>query len=81
MTNRLLTLGITVVGIVGCGGSGKDQQGPTAAGVTTKLSGGQWFDGQEFVSKTFYSVAGVLTAAQPVRVDAVLAGTDGALRG
>jgi hypothetical protein len=71
MINRLLIV-VIAVGTIGCGGSGKDHLGPTPSGATTKLSGGKWFDGQEFVSKTFFSVSGVLTTAQPARVDAIL---------
>ena len=32
---------------------------------------GNWFDGQKFARKTFYSVAGVLTSKRPARVDRV----------
>jgi hypothetical protein len=71
MKNRLLIV-VIAVGLFGCGSPGRDHRSPTPVGATTKLSGGQWFDGQEFVSKTFYSVAGVLTASEPARVDAVL---------
>ena len=71
MILRLLTV-LIAVGTVGCGGSGRENPEPTPTSKSTKLSGGKWFDGEEFVSKTFYSVAGVLTAAQPNRLDAVL---------
>jgi hypothetical protein len=71
MINRLLTL-LIMMGLVGCGSSGRDHPLPTVEGTTTKLSGGMWFDGQEFVSKTFYSVAGTLTEAARARVDSVL---------
>jgi len=33
---------------------------------------GQWFDGQRFRSKSFYSVNGVLTSKKPIRVDSVI---------
>jgi hypothetical protein len=71
MINRLLTVVITM-GLVGCGSSGKDHVGPTPEGTTTKLSGGKWFNGQEFVAKDFYSVGGVLTEAAPAHVDSGL---------
>jgi hypothetical protein len=58
--------------MVSCGGSGKEPLALIPAGITTKLSGGMWFNGQEFIPKTYYSVAGVLTTAEPTRVDAVL---------
>jgi hypothetical protein len=71
MINRFLTVLITM-GLVGCGSSGRDHPLPRVEGTTTKLSGGMWFDGQEFVSKTFYSLAGTLTEAAPASVDSVL---------
>jgi hypothetical protein len=71
MISRALTVVVTL-SVVGCGGSGREQRGPTPAGATKQLSGGKWFDGHEFVSKTFYSVAGVLTTVRPARVEAVL---------
>src|SRR5438874_379978 len=33
---------------------------------------GQWFDGQKFTGKQFYSVSGVLTSQKPARVDSVI---------
>ena len=35
------------------------------------FANGNWFDGQKFVRRTFYSVAGVLTSKQPLHVDRV----------
>jgi len=36
-----------------------------------EFANGNWFDGQKFVPRTFYSVAGVLTSQRPARVDRV----------
>lgn len=33
---------------------------------------GQWFDGQKFVAKKFYTVGGKLTSRKPARVDSVI---------
>ncbi len=46
----------------------------TAAGAQRSLhfSGGRWFDGSGFVAAEYYSVAGVLTARRPARVDSVI---------
>ena len=44
-------------------------------GVSSKTYGfinGQWFDGQKFGNRRFYSVNGVLTSKKPARVDAVV---------
>jgi len=47
------------------------------ANVATKrknyeFANGQWFDGQKFVTKRFYSVGGMLTVKKPSRVDSVI---------
>ena len=36
-----------------------------------EFSNGNWFDGQRFVPRTFYSVAGVLSSKRPAHVDRV----------
>lgn len=36
-----------------------------------EFANGDWFDGQKFVRRTFYSVAGVLSSKRPARVDRV----------
>lgn len=36
-----------------------------------QFANGNWFDGQKFVRRTFYSVAGKLTSKRPARVDRV----------
>lgn len=36
-----------------------------------EFANGNWFDGQQFVRRTFYSVAGRLTSKRPARVDRV----------
>jgi hypothetical protein len=36
-----------------------------------EFANGNWFDGQKFVRRTFYSVAGTLTSKRPARVDRV----------
>jgi len=52
--------------------------GTKATGQQTTLSktyefiNGQWFDGQNFRAKRFYSVSGVLTTRKPARVDSVV---------
>src|SRR6059036_938780 len=33
---------------------------------------GQWFDGQKFIARTFYSVNGVLTSKKPVKIDSII---------
>ena len=40
-------------------------------GHNYEFANGNWFDGQKFARKTFYSVAGVLTSKRPARVDRV----------
>jgi len=37
-----------------------------------ELSGGRWWDGEQFAAKTFYSVNGLLTPVRPNHVDSVL---------
>ena len=41
------------------------------AGHNYEFANGNWFDGQKFVPRTFYSVAGTLTSKRPVRIDRV----------
>ena len=36
-----------------------------------EFANGNWFDGQKFVPRTFYSVGGVLTSKRPARIDRV----------
>ncbi|HSE32681.1 MAG TPA: amidohydrolase family protein [Pyrinomonadaceae bacterium] len=36
-----------------------------------EFANGNWFDGQKFVRRTFYSVSGMLTSKQPAQVDRV----------
>lgn len=36
-----------------------------------EFANGNWFDGQKFVRRTFYSVAGKLTSKRPARVDRI----------
>jgi imidazolonepropionase-like amidohydrolase len=45
--------------------------GPTA-GKNYEFANGQWFDGQKFVAKKFYTVGGKLTSSKPSRVDSVI---------
>jgi hypothetical protein len=49
-----------------------DAKSADAAPASIELSGGSWFDGQGFVPKTFYSVAGILTSSRPGRVDSAV---------
>jgi imidazolonepropionase-like amidohydrolase len=42
------------------------------AKAVLKFINGQWFDGQKFQSRTFYSVDGALTSKKPLRVDEVI---------
>jgi Amidohydrolase family len=42
-----------------------------AATHNYEFANGNWFDGQKFVRRTFYSVAGKLTSKRPMRVDRV----------
>lgn len=46
--------------------------GNATATLTYEFTGGRWFDGQKFTSKTFYSASGVLTSRKPARVDSVV---------
>jgi hypothetical protein len=71
MINRTLIV-LMAAGVVGCGNPERNHPNLTPTGAAIKLPGGKWFDGQEFVPKTFYSVGGVLTTAQPARLDAAL---------
>src|SRR5262245_56876758 len=41
-------------------------------GKNYEFANGQWFDGQKFVRKEFYSVGGMLTSKKPSRVDSVI---------
>lgn len=43
----------------------------TTAPHNYEFANGNWFDGQKFVRRTFYSVAGRLTSKRPARVDRV----------
>jgi len=43
-------------------------QVPTAS-HNYEFANGNWFDGQKFVRRTFYSVAGVLSSKRPARID------------
>src|ERR1051326_4684030 len=45
-------------------------QTPTA-GHNYEFANGNWFDGQKFVPRTFYSVDGVLRSKRPARIDRV----------
>src|SRR5262245_61530758 len=54
---------------------------PTAQSANTgtgvyEFIGGEWFDGQKFVSRHFYSVQGVLTTIRPRHIDCTIALTD-----
>ena len=40
-------------------------------GHNYEFANGNWFDGQKFVRRTFYSVAGVLSTKRPAHVDRV----------
>lgn len=42
-----------------------------AAGHNYEFANGNWFNGQKFVRRTFYSVGGTLTSKRPARVDRV----------
>ena len=46
--------------------------GQQSSSKTYEFLHGQWFDGQKFRNKRFYSVNGVLTSKKPVRVDSVV---------
>lgn len=43
--------------------------GQSTAAPNYEFINGNWFDGQKFVARTFYSVAGVLTTRKPAQVD------------
>jgi hypothetical protein len=66
-----------VLVIVGCRAAQNaqppgDAKSADAAPVIIELSGGKWFDGREFVPKTFYSVGGRLISNRPRHVDSVM---------
>ena len=42
-----------------------------STGRNYKFANGNWFDGQRFVQRTFYSVAGILSSKRPPQVDRV----------
>src|SRR5262245_59947555 len=46
-------------------------QAQTPTSLNYEFTNGQWFDGQRFVARHFYSVGGVLTTRKPARVDRV----------
>src|SRR4029079_16457845 len=41
------------------------------AGHNYEFANGNWFDGQKFVPRTFYSAGGVLTSKRPARIDRI----------
>ena len=51
-------------------------QGQAASVATERknyeFARGQWFDGQKFIEKKFYTVGGMLTSRKPSRVDSVI---------
>ena len=51
---------------------GRNVVGRSPSSPTYGLLNGQWFDGQNFISRSFYSVNGVLTAKKPRRIDSVV---------
>lgn len=68
----LANTGATLVGLT----LGAKAAGQQPSSKTYGFINGNWFDGQNFENKRFYSVKGVLTAKKPVRVDSVLDLTD-----
>jgi hypothetical protein len=67
-----LTLAMAIV-IVGCQDARNerrpgDAKSADVAQASVELSGGKWFDGREFVPKTFYSLDGILTSNRPGHV-------------
>ena len=58
----------SLVGLtLGAGAAGQQPSSKTYGFIN-----GNWFDGQHFENKRFYSVKGVFTAKKPVRVDSVV---------
>jgi hypothetical protein len=51
--------------------AGETRLDPPAKGAI-EFTNGQWFDGQNFQRRTFYSVDGTLTSKKPLRVDEVI---------
>lgn len=43
----------------------------SSGGHNSEFANGNWFDGQRFVRRTFYSVAGVLSSKRPAQIDRV----------
>lgn len=59
-----LVLGVTFLSVQG--------QNSTAPPPNYEFTNGNWFDGQKFLLRKFYSVGGVLTSRKPARVDQVV---------
>jgi len=51
---------------------GEKAVGQRPSSKTYEFINGQWFDGQNFSNKRFYSVNGVLISKKPLRVDSVI---------
>jgi hypothetical protein len=71
-----LTLAMAIV-IVGCQDARNeprpgDAKSADVAQASVELSGGKWFDGREFVPKTFYSVDEILTSNRAGHVDSAV---------
>jgi len=64
---------VTTLAVLRLGGKTTGQEIPSK---TYEFINGQWFDGQNFKNKRFYSANRVLTAKKPVRVDSVIDLTD-----
>lgn len=64
----LTTTVATLIGLT----LGAKAEGQQTSLKTYEFINGQWFDGQNFSNKRFYSAGGVLTSKKPVRVDSVV---------
>ncbi len=68
---RRCFLSITAATLVGLR-LGEKAVGQRPSSKTYEFINGQWFDGQNFSNKRFYSVNGVLISKKPLRVDSVI---------
>lgn len=64
----LTSSAVTLAGVM----LGAKTVGQQLSSKTYELINGQWFDGQNFRNKRFYSAGGVLTSKKPVHVDSVV---------
>jgi len=69
---RTARIGLVLIGLVWAYRGGFGEPTPTPATNTCEFVNGRWFDGDEFRSRTLFSVAGVFAETAPHRPDEVI---------